>query len=602
MLISLLTLIVAVQIVYYSIFNTFFTLYSATGTGAVMQYWREILSAIWECLIPLLLLSVPLAVYLFLSRFRRLGVKLGWKPAILSGLSAVLVQMMVLMLINISSAGVLPIRYIYREAFIPTLSISNFGVLTTLRLDVQQLVLGSTGGEDMLDDETLLTPPAEEASPASEGADASPSQSPVDIEPSPIQYKDQVLEIDFDALIAGETDRTLAEMHQYFSKVEPTKTNAYTGMFEGKNLIWICAEAFSSLAIQKDLTPTLYKLSNEGFVFKNFYNPVWGVSTSDGEYVTCTGLIPKSGVWSFYRSASNSMPFTFGNQLSSLGYQTMAYHNHTYNYYHRDVSHPNMGYTYKAVGNGLEVKRTWPESDLEMMQVTIPEYVARSPFHTYYMTVSGHLNYTFNGNMMAAVNKDAVNGLPYSEPARAYLACNLEFEKAMSLLIEQLRKADVLEDTVIVISGDHYPYGLKVGEMSELAGHPLETNFEIYKSTLIIWSSAMKEPIVVEKPCSALDILPTLSNLMGVRYDSRLLMGQDILSDAEPLVIFSNRSWITDKGRYNSQKDSFEIKEGAVVEDGYARAMVAVVNGKFKYSAKILETDYYAHVLQTSGE
>ena len=89
-------------------------------------------------------------------------------------------------------------------------------------------------------------------------------------------YENQVMEIDFDSLIAEEPNETIREMHQYFSNVTPTKKNQYTGMFEGKNLIWICAEGFSSWALNDAKTPTLSKMAQEGFVFKNFYNPIWG--------------------------------------------------------------------------------------------------------------------------------------------------------------------------------------------------------------------------------------------------------------------------------------------------------------------------------------
>ena len=126
----------------------------------------------------------------------------------------------------------------------------------------------------------------------------------------------------------------------------------------------------------------------------------------------------------------------------------------------------------------------------------------------------------------------------------------------MQHLLEQLDEAGLTEDTVIVLSGDHYPYGLTYEEQCEIAGHELEKNFELYKSTLIIWSGSMEEPIEIDKPCSALDILPTLLNLMGIEYDSRLLMGRDILSEADPLVIFSNRSWITNLAKYNSVTDT----------------------------------------------
>ena len=176
-------------------------------------------------------------------------------------------------------------------------------------------------------------------------------------------------------------------------------------------------------------------------MFENFYNPLWWVSTSDGEYAATTSLIPKSGVWSMAQSAGNSMYFAMGNQLRREGYATRAYHNHTYSYYHRDQSHPNLGYDYKGLGNGLKVTKVWPESDLEMMEVTGQEYIGSEPFHTYYMTVSGHLNYTFMGNTMSSRHRDAVAHLDMSEGPRAYLACQMELDLALESLLTQLEEA-----------------------------------------------------------------------------------------------------------------------------------------------------------------
>jgi len=289
-----------------------------------------------------------------------------------------------------------------------------------------------------------------------------------------------------------------------------------------------------------------------------------------------------------------------GNQLKKLGYGTRAYHDHTYTYYSRDISHPNMGYIYKGVGNGLDMTKTWPESDLEMIEKTSDEYIGTTPFHAYYMTVSGHLRYSFDGNSMASKNKELVKALPYSNAVKAYLACNIEFDKAMEELITRLERAGIAEDTVIAISPDHYPYGLTIDEISELAGHPVESNFELYKGVFILWSKGMT-PVKVDKPSASMDILPTISNLMGVEYDSRLLMGSDILSDSSPLVIFSNWSWITDKASYNSKERKLLLADGetsATVDKKYTSKIAKQVNNKFNYSTKILETDYYRKLLK----
>jgi len=106
------------------------------------------------------------------------------------------------------------------------------------------------------------------------------------------------------------------------------------------------------------------------------------------------------------------------------------------------------------------------------------------------------------------------------------------------------------------------------------------------------------EAVTIDKPMSSLDIIPTLSNLLGLEFDSRLLMGRDIFSDSEPLVIFLNKSFITDKGSYNSITGEFIANEGIEVDENYINWISAIINNKFYYSVKILDTDYYNKVLK----
>jgi phosphoglycerol transferase MdoB-like AlkP superfamily enzyme len=457
--------------------------------------------------------------------------------------------------------------------------------MTTMRLDFERLIFGFWQNEKTSDDVSAIE--------AFEPVMPTPEPSPMQI--APVETYN-TMNIDFKTLIANEKDQTLLDMHKYFDQVEPTKKNKYTGMFQGNNLILITAESFSPYAVNPERTPTLYEMSTQGFVFNKFYNPVWGVSTSDGEYVTCTGLIPKFGIWSFAKSGKNWLPFVMGNQFKKLGYTTKAYHDHSYTYYKRNISHPNMGYDFKAVGNGLEIKKTWPESDIEMIEVTAGEYIGTQPFHTYYMTVSGHMSYNFAGNYIAKKNKSLVDNLDYSEASKAYIAGNLELEFAMKALVEKLEAAGIADKTVIAISADHYPYGLPRECIDELAGHKVEDNFELYKSPFILWKKGL-ESVVIDKPCSSLDINPTLSNLFGLEYDSRLMMGRDILSDTPPLVIFSNRSWMTDKAMYNAVTNTATYTSGTEKDVAYVRGINKSVGDKFEYSTKILETDYYGKVV-----
>lgn len=601
-----------IQLIYFSVFQAPFSLYSMTGAGDVMQFWAVVVETVLKNIIAVLLFCVPLVIIL-LKRFK-LDFARVKKPSLYYIIALCIVSYAFSILcINLTGNGNVSQYTVYYKTYSPQLSVSKLGLLTTMRLDMQKLILGDNisehsnalNNEDFEEYEDVANTTANGANVSEPSSEINqPSETDTmetitetipETTAAPIEYN--TMNIDFDNLIANEKNETLLTMHKYFNSVQPTKKNKYTGIFKGYNLILITAEGFSDYVISEDLTPTLYKMKNEGFLFKNFYNPVWGVSTSDGEYVACTGLMPKGGVWSFAKSGANYMPFVMGNQFKKLGYPTRAYHNHTYTYYKRNISHPNMGYDYKGLGNGLVVKKTWPESDLEMIDVTAPEYIGPEPFHTYYMTVSGHLQYNFSGNYIAHKNKQYVEHLPYSDTCKAYIACNLELEFAMKALMEKLEAEGIAEKTVIAISADHYPYGLPRENIDEIAGHKVDDTFGLYKSALILYVKGM-EPVIIDKPCASLDIIPTLSNLFGLEYDSRLLMGRDILSDEAPLVIFSSMSWITDRAMYDTKNDTVMFIDGTEDDKDYIKSINRIVAGRYKNSARILEQDYYRRVFK----
>lgn len=569
------------QTVYYHLFKTFMTVFSITKMGMVAGAFGNM--AMLEILInwfPIGMLMLPLIpTVVFCNRLVPDGLlprssKFHWITL------AVLIQLATMAVVLCCGQGVLSLRYIYTQAAVPELEVQNFGMFTQTQLELRRVLFGIDPDKDHSRRKKPLDGPAR--------SNTNPSYT------SPSLWNHNVMDIDFDALIAQEEDEDLLQMHQYFSQVEPTMKNQWTGYFKGKNLVWIVAEGFCTQAVDSVRTPTLYKLSHAGFVFKNFYTPLWGVSTSDGEYVTTTGLIPKSGVWSYSQSSDNYMPFGFGNQFSKLGYRTLAYHDYVYTYYDRDKSFPNMGYDYRAIGNGLDMELTenFP-SDLEMMEKIVPEFVDEDHFMVYCLTVSGHLNYNLEENAMCRRHWDEVKDLPYSDPVKCYLACQIELELAVKSLVDQLGKAGKLDDTVIVLSGDHYPYGLTDEEYSELLGHPVDPVFEIYENSLILWCNDMDNRIAVDKYCSSLDIMPTLANLFGLEYDSRLIAGRDILSDASGLVIFSNYSFITDQVAYNSITDEFTCWDGSEPDESYVAEQVAEVQNRVAYSAAILDQDYY---------
>lgn len=597
----ILTFLYVSQVVYYKIFGTFYTLSSLTMAGDAAQYSEILFKVLFSNIGAVLIMFIPFVASIFFKKYlTRNFVPIARICLGFIGLIIYVVMHLLLSTSFLSSSGT---TSVYNSSYMPSLSFQTYGAAVSLHSDITQLLgfrssstldsLNATYDSDtdtnalVMDSDGTLT----------DSEDAATTEE----ENTTIVYEEQVLDIDFSALIESETDDTLLSLHTYFSNADTQMQNEYTGMFEGQNLILITAESFSSYCIDEELTPTLYKLYSEGFQFTNFYTPGWSVSTTDGEYVALTGLIPKSGVRSFTVSADNYLPFTMGMQTTSYGYSPIvAYHNHTYDYYSRDLSHPNMGYDYKALGLGLEVTATWPESDLEMMELSVADYIdSDEPFHAYYMTVSGHQLYTFTGNYIAYQNKSYTDDLDYSEAVRAYLSANIELDLALEYLLEELEAAGKLENTVIAISADHYPYGLTLDELAEMNGDTVDDNFGKYENAFILWSGSMEEPIVVDKLAQSLDIIPTLSNLMGFDYDSRLLMGNDILGDDyDPLIIFSNRSFITEEGFYNSTTKEFTENEGIEeVSSEYIQEKLNIIDLKFELSELILDTDYYGEIL-----
>ena len=566
------------QIVYYSMYESILSFYSIMNGGQVTEFMDVIFDMILRNWYGILLFIIPIAVLIILHKKKIIDFeKQNLKETLIKIGALIIIQVIAVLCVNfISTKDIYSNKNLYYKTHVPKLTAKRMGFLTAMRLDLQRFIFGF--------EETLVIETSSE-----------------NIEDS----KDKgynVTNIDFENLIENEQDEAIKEMHEYFNTQEPTNKNEYTGMFEGKNLIVLVAESFSSLAIREDLTPNLYKLYKEGFQFDDFYTPVFPVSTADGEYITDTSLIPKEGVWSFKEIVGNYMPYSYANVFENIGYSSNAYHNHTATYYNRNKYIETMGYnSYLAVGTGLEDRMNtsrWPNSDYEMINVTMDDYINNDKFLAYYMTVSGHLNYTKTGNAMVYRNWEQVENLPYSHKAKSYLAANIELDKAVGELINRLSEAGKLEDTVIVISGDHYPYGLTLEEINELSTYERDDNFEKYHMPFLIWSGSMKEPIKVEKVGSSLDILPTVLNLFGIEYDSRLLIGRDILSNASPLVIFSDRSFITDKGRYNAITQEFIPNENTEIEEGYVQKINNIIYKKYQMSRLILENDYYRKIMK----
>ena len=425
--------------------------------------------------------------------------------------------------------------------------------------------------------------------------------------------------INFGTLSLLAKDKKTQALCQYFAGLKGTGRNRYTGMLEGYNLIYICAESFSTMCVDEEVTPTLYRLANGGIVCRNYYNSFKN-TTTNGEYAFLTGIWPDvsrdaamgSNVGSMAQSAKKAMPMALGNVFNrSLAVSSLGYHNFKGSYYYRDRSLPNFGFTCKFMGSGMKFTTAWPASDLEMMEQSVPDYVNSSePFCAYYMTFSGHGTYS-DENPMVVRNwswvKEKAGDRGLSSYAMGYLAANRELDRAMEYLLGELEKAGQLEKTLIVIAGDHYPYYVSKQNRDALSGHEVDEDFEMYRSTLVMWTASMeREPLYVDAPVCNVDILPTVLNLLGIDYDSRLYAGVDFLSDSEHMAVLYNKSFVTDKVMYNNATgeavwltDTSRYTEQEL--NDYLESRIAAVKARYQASVGIGSTDFYRFVWEESG-
>ena len=614
-IIGVISLYFIIQLVYHGIFQQYLQVYLfKIGGNAVINFWRNMLSTVHQTIFVILLLALPFAFTVWAVKTKRLVFEqTDGKTKLITAISVALIHAGCLACLTIGGTGSYSNYAAYFSNSASTdISVNRLGVITTARLELTNIIfpdlyndskiklLGIDDEKKKKDDTTApkdTTAPEDTTSPA--------DTTSVDPEPIESPYGYNVLDIDFDKLIEEDIDDNLLTLDKYFSTVKPTPKNEYTGIFKDCNLIVLCCESFSKYLINEKYTPTLYKLSHEGFIFNNFYSP-FDSNTTNGEYTFCMGYFPdllrSKTDNSFIASAENYLPFVYGNMFLQRGVQGYAYHNYYGSYYTRCLSHPNMGYNFMACDSGLAVEVSWPSSDYDMMVASVDDYISSDKqFLAYYMTFSGHYQYNWD-NPMSAKNRETVMnlGLDYtSDTVLAYIACNLELEKGLTYLMQRLEEAGVADNTVIILTNDHYPYGLSEAEYNELAGKEIDTAFGRYNNSFICWYGGFDKPVEVDTPCCSIDILPTMLNLFGFKYDSRLLLGKDILSDCNHMAILSNKSFINDQVMLNGNtgkctylvedQTQYPSEEKLIKWQNY-------VENTFTLSKALLDYNYFEHL------
>lgn len=601
------------QFVYYKIFRTFLSLVSIGGAHDAMNFKSVLFATLGANWYVILLFLLPLICLVLLNRLKftfdrgRIGESNGvLKGVIVQTASSAVMWIAAICLLAVHGTGAYTPYSLFHGRYVLELSMNKLGVIMTTGRDCTVMITKSNSDKTFELAESALDIQDRSNSMSSLSSDKE-NQNSKSSEP---QYVPQIDDnINLTQLYNSTDDDELKSITAYFLGVQPTYTDEYTGMFKDYNVVFVTAESLSTYGISKEATPTLYKIYHEGFEFTNFYNPLWYHSTIDGEFANCLSQYPASSKWSFEESADTYQPYALGNILNSQGYTSYGYHDFDATYYDRTSTHPNMGYTtFKAIGAGLDIPDHVMYSDLECIEAVYNDFIDDDHFNMYLMSFSGHLPYNYDNQYICQKNREEaeslLSGKGYSDEAVAYVAAQMELDKALEYLMNKLEEAGKLDNTLFIVAPDHYPYGLSDGVYNELAGKDIEDDdFELHRNQFGIWCSSMEKPVVIDKLCASIDILPTVLNLLGADFDSRLLAGRNILSDSDELVIFADQSFITDKIKYDAAtgETTYLVPESQV-PDGYLDSMIAEVENRLYISDEVIGTDYFSFVYGKSSD
>ncbi len=401
-------------------------------------------------------------------------------------------------------------------------------------------------------------------------------------------------------------DKALEETKEYYENNTHKKSNnKYTGIFEGKNVIAIHAESLQNFTIgltinNQEITPNLNKLIKTGIYYNNFYAQQGVGTSSDTEFTNASSLLPASNGTVFVNYYNNKY-VTTQNLLNDKGYYVFSMHGNVGDFWNRDVMHINMGYDKYYSKTSFNIDETFGLglSDESFFRQVVPmikeiDTEIDSPYYGTLITLTNHTpwkDYDKYGELdltkTVKINGETVVR-DYLEDTvlGKYLESVHYMDKAIGNFLQDMETNNLLENTVIVLYGDHdaninrkyynymYNYNasldevIKEGEAGYIEFN--EYDYELNKKVpLIIWTKDMTEPVTVNTPMGMIDVSPTIGNMLNIHNPYAL--GHDIMNitNGENIIVFKNGSYITDKIYYNADKEEVYTISNNVISEEY---------------------------------
>lgn len=403
--------------------------------------------------------------------------------------------------------------------------------------------------------------------------------------------------------------KELEFLNEVYSIEEPPYQTNYTGMFEGKNVIYLQLEGIDEWLLDEETMPTLYNMQNNALNFINHYSYYnGGGSTFNSEFAVNTGfLTPVSYNQNAYTFSRNNFDYSMARLFKKKGYSVNAFHMNTKEYYSRGANYDNWGYDNYY---GLKDQDTYTDNSYILDRELILNekfsellFPTDKPFVDYIISYSNHMPFTnTKGVCQLLLEKQkeeilandpnaVIEEKTYTEEECSRLQAR-ETDNMINLLITKLRDNNLLENTVIVAFADHYLYTLT--DQNILAQYKETDNNLINHTPFLIWKDGMKKQTIKEVT-SQLNILPTTINLFGLEYHPNYYIGSDALNpDYKGYVFFPDYSWY----------DGNVYVEGGVVTNGKEIEPTALeeknhyINYVIKKNDLTLKYNYFKYINQ----
>lgn len=423
------------------------------------------------------------------------------------------------------------------------------------------------------------------------------------------------------------SDNASKVFREHYSKPNIKQTNEYTNIFNGKNVLVIHAESLQNFVINKkingkEITPNLNKLINKSLYFNNFYALDSVGTSSDSEFTFSTSLLPTNNGTVFINYWNRKYE-TIQKKFNDAGYYTFSMHANNGTFWNRNIMYNSLGYqkfyNYESdyiidetIGLGLSDESFFRQSLVKLKEIN----EKGQNFYGTLITLSNHTPFTNEGKDLS--NFD-VSSYHYDKNGKlitdnylegtilgSYIKSVHYADEALGEFIDGLEKEGLLDNTVLIIYGDHdakikksqfeyfYNYDRQTGKVIEKDSLDYKViddiDYELLRSVPFIIYSKDIEPKVISKVSSMLDTFPTIANMFG--FETKYTLGSDIFDDSDNIVVFPNGNWLTDKMYYDNKRDSFKaLEDNLVVKNDYIEQNNLIAQNKINISNYIIMYD-----------